>query len=514
MDKDASPGGKQLVVGGGVILAALLLWAIRDVVPAWAAKSVTATIEIATTTERDDVRATRAFDAAQGILAIDAQIAPLPNQTRVRHMRVTLRAPSETEAIAAATRLANAMAAEFEKTGAGTLSTDVRRRTTPVPDRTTIFLANALRTGAGVSGVLGLALIALGWRRLQGGPDRLPNAEWLGVAASFAVPAAVYLLPVPVLLVLMGMAIPCLISGLIVYKMERVRQAAHWPATRARITRSELRADHRNRMEDVSTVVNIPVVEYEFTLGGRTIRGTHIGIGDTPGNDPQVEATLERYRVGATVPVYYNPKNPQDAVLERDPPLAARWMYAIAAAVFLAGIGVVAAFANLATIFDTLAVYFPEGAFLPGVFFFALAGSMLLLMLWAGRRQSAAAARWPQTVGRIVSSSVESHKTRAGSAGSGTWVTVYQAVVEYSYRVGDRDYHSTQLSFGGRVSAGREGAEATAARYRPGSDVMVRYDPANPSDAVLETTVAFAPLMLVFAVASFAIAVFFSGAFR
>jgi hypothetical protein len=139
---------------------------------------------------------------------------------------------------------------------------------------------------------------------------------------------------------------------------------------------------------------------------------------------------------------------------------------------------------------------------------------MLLLMLWAGRRLSAAAARWPQTVGRIVSSSVESYKTRTGRGDSGTGATVYQVVVEYSYRVGNRDYHGTRLSFGGQVSAGRELAEAKAAQYPPGSDVMVHYDPANPSDAVLETTVAFAPLMLVFAVASFAIAVFFSGAFR
>jgi hypothetical protein len=329
-----------------------------------------------------------------------------------------------------------------------------------------------------------------------------------------AVPTAVYLLPVPVILGLMGMAIPCLISGLIVYRMERVRQAAHWPSTRARITRSELSADHRGRMDDVTTVVNVPAVEYEFTLGGRTIRGTRIGIGDTPGNDPGVETTLDRYPVGATVPVYYNPENPEDAVLERDPPLGATWMYAIAAAVLLAGIGAVAAFANLEAIFEALAAYFPQRAFLPGMFFFALAGSMMLLSLWAGRRQSAAAARWPLTIGRIVSSRVESYRTRVGRAGSGSWVTVYQAVVEYSYRVGNRDYHSTQLSFGGRVSAGREFADAKAAKYRPGSDVMVRYDPANPSDAVLETTVAFAPLMLVFAVASFAIAVFFSGALR
>ena len=56
-----------------------------------------------------------------------------------------------------------------------------------------------------------------------------------------------------------------------------------------------------------------PDIEYEFRLGDRVVRGTRIGIGEIA----DTEAVLNHYPVGATVPVYYNPKDPADALLER-----------------------------------------------------------------------------------------------------------------------------------------------------------------------------------------------------
>jgi len=51
------PAAKPIILGIGFLLAAWLLWEVRDVVPSWAAQSVVATINLATTTERDDSRA-------------------------------------------------------------------------------------------------------------------------------------------------------------------------------------------------------------------------------------------------------------------------------------------------------------------------------------------------------------------------------------------------------------------------------------------------------------------------
>ena len=140
--------GKRIVLGIGLLLLAVVLWSLRDTVPSWLASRMAATVELATTNERDDARVTRAFDAAMRSQAADATLESLPNQTKVRHSRLTVRAPSSNEAIEQASRLAVVMAATFKNEGEGTLSVDIRRRTTPVGDRTTAIAGTAMTVAA------------------------------------------------------------------------------------------------------------------------------------------------------------------------------------------------------------------------------------------------------------------------------------------------------------------------------------------------------------------------------
>jgi len=505
-----SPIGKRVVLGGGLLVLALILWELRDAVPSWLAKSVTATVELSTTTERDDARVSRAFEAVRQIFAADAILEVLPNQTQVRHTRLTVVAPTEDAAVGLATRMSDAMEKAFAREGEGQFVVNVRRRATPIADRTTDTVGQALRIGAAVAGLLGLVLVALGVLRLQAGADRLPPPVWWGIGLGIALPVAVTVLPGAVVMALFFMAIPTFIAGLILWKVSELRHAAAWPSTRAKITRSEMRAEHHRRSGEVTEVKNIPHVEYEFTLGDRMIKGTRIDVGEIR-DDPQ--ATLDHYRVGATVPVYYDPKNPENALLERDPPLPIVRLYAIAGAIFLVGLMVLALFWNISTVFDSLAKYFPDKAFLPGVAFFCLGGVMVLALLWASRRQAAEASGWARTAGRIVSSTVEHYRQRVGGARTGTLTTFYEAVVEYAYSVNGRDYHSTQLSFGAKAAGSQAFAEAQAARYPEGSQVMVHYDPKNPSNAVLDAKIAYGVTFIVVALVFFALAVFFSGAF-
>ena len=124
------------------------------------------------------------------------------------------------------------------------LSVDVRRRTIPVPDSTTAMLGDALRTGAGIAGILGLALILLGCFRIQAGPARLPNQFWWAAAGGVALALAPVLLPGEIVISLMIMAIPILLAGVILRKTTQLRHAAGWPSTRARIIKSRPRAVH------------------------------------------------------------------------------------------------------------------------------------------------------------------------------------------------------------------------------------------------------------------------------
>jgi hypothetical protein len=505
----ASPIGKRTLLGGLLLLLALILWELRDAVPSWLAKSVTATAEFSTTSERDDARAFRAFDAVRGSFTADAILEVLPNQTRaVRHTRLTVMAPTSDQAVELATRISDAMQKAFAREGEGEFLVNVRRRATPVADRTTDLAGQALRIGAAVFAILGGVLIALGVMRLQAGADRLPAPIWWGIGIGIAFPVAVMLLPGAVVMGLFFMAIPGFIAGLILWKVSELRHAATWPSTRAKITKSALRADHHRHSGDVTTVKNVPDIEYEFTLGDQVIRGKRIGVGEIPDD---IEATLAHYSVGAIVPVYYDPKNPQNALLERDAPLPIAGLYAIAGGVFLVGLAVLALFWNISAVFDGLAPYFPAKAFLPGVAFFSLGGVMVLALLWASRRQVAEASGWQQTAGHIVSSSVEHYRQRVGGARTGSLVTFYEAVVEYAYSVNGHDYHSTRLSFGGKMAGSKQRAEAAAARYPEGSQVMVHYDPKNPANAVLEVRIAQGVMWIVVAIAFFGLAVFFSG---
>jgi hypothetical protein len=92
------------------------------------------------------------------------------------------------------------------------------------------------------------------------------------------------------------------------------------------------------------------------------------------------------------------------------------------------------------------------------------------------RRRMATVSQWPSTMGTVMMSTIE---TRSSSDGS----TDYP-VVQYSYQVGGRPYQSMKIAPGPEV--GGTGARKVVAKYPAGAQVMVFYDPQNPSDAVLE----------------------------
>jgi hypothetical protein len=310
---------------------------------------------------------------------------------------------------------------------------------------------------------------------------------------------------------LLIMSVPSLISFVVVYKLVKARQAQHWPSTPGVITKSQTRAVQQSHSRQTDTVKTVPCVEYRFKVGGFQYEGTQIRAGDKLGSVPDPEI-LDRFPKDATVLVYYNPASPQECALETHLPYSAAKAWAFAAVVFMAGIGAALAFTNLDTVMETLDSHFPAGAVPQGVIFFGLCSLWIVYMILDNRRQAGRAKGWPTAEGMVVSSKAGSFSTSSGGATRGTRVKLYEPVVEYSYQVKGRDYHSTQVSFGARVSTqSQEVAEQRAARYPQGSRVVVHYDPQHASIAVLETTVAFQPMMIVLAIVFLGLTLFFSG---
>jgi hypothetical protein len=102
---------------------------------------------------------------------------------------------------------------------------------------------------------------------------------------------------------------------------------------------------------------------------------------------------------------------------------------------------------------------------------------ILLGIIIVTQRSVAKAASWPSTMGTVVFSSIE---WRRGSKGG----SVAYPVVQYNYQV------MGQMLQGRKVQPGPEtggtGAQKVVDRYPAGAQVMVYYDPQNPSNAVLE----------------------------
>ena len=109
-------------------------------------------------------------------------------------------------------------------------------------------------------------------------------------------------------------------------------------------------------------------------------------------------------------------------------------------------------------------------------FVLLILNAVFLGVIYFMRRKMATVSQWPSTMGTVMTSGVE---TRS----SGDGYTDYP-VVQYTYQVGGQSYQSLKLAPGPEV--GGSGARKVVAKYPSGAQVMVFYDPQNPSDAVLE----------------------------
>ncbi len=504
------PGVLRGALAFALGLIALLLWLNRDYVSSQFAASCSVTVRLVTPTNRDDERLDRAFAAAQAARPSDAKL-DAESKRRIREAYVL--APSKGEALEAARSFTQALAAAFDAEGKGALDTRVSGRAYAVPDATSNAVSTVLTFGAPALGLLASVLLMLAWReRIAVGDFKVPRGAGVGFAASLVFPVALLVLPGWLFMALFAMAIPTAIAGLIVYKMHEVHRASRWPSAQGRIVRSKTRTVETKEANDSPSRGNLPDIEYVFSVDGVEHRGKRIGIGEIKPDSPEVEAALERYHVGRTGPVYYNPDKPEEAVLERDAPASPATMYAVAAGVMVVGLTVVVAFTRIGEIIAWLQPRFPPGAIVHAFLFFLACGLVASVILISDLASALAAARWPTAAGTVLSSRAEPRRTLV-PGGQGQTAVMWSPLVEYGYRVGARDYHGARIAFGPAFSGARELADVTVARYTTGATVTVHYDPANPSQSTLETRVAFRWLSLVVTAAFFAAALFFSGRF-
>ena len=515
-DGAGSIPGLGLMLAGAVMAAvALIAWSNRVWLASWVSPGAIATITLTTEGERDDARLQRAFDAARSAAPNEATLIFNYAKEGFRNSEAHVTGPSRAEAVAAAKAIANALEAAYRAEGRGFLDVHVRYAVDPQPGPAYDALLPVLAYGAALLGLAGVGLFWRGWATsLKNVSSEVRKQRWLGllVVVFPCLPLAGFFVPGWVVMAALGVGFFAAVSAAIIYRTRRAQRASHWPSTRGRIVRSQMQRTKRGGGTSAPGIGNLADIEYVYSVAGVEYRGSRVGIGEIAPDSPEVAAALDRYRAGREGPVYYNPADPKDAVLERDMPASSALLYAGAAGVFLVGLAIVAAFTGVGDIVAWLQPYFPEGAFIPGALFFTAAGLVALLSLTAYQREATAAARWPRSGGKIIASAAESHRELSRSGGApGTTITVWSPIVEFAYSVGGRDYHGARIAFGPSVSGGKDWAEAIVARYPVGESVVVSYDPANPAMAVLDPRFAFRwPALLVVA-GFFVAAAYFSG---
>jgi len=112
------------------------------------------------------------------------------------------------------------------------------------------------------------------------------------------------------------------------YLRKKAASTAQWPSAKGRMVAADI---VRTRDSDDVEQQEFRVA-YDFSVSGVTWRGARVSL--TGSGAGSAKAKLARYPAGAEVDVFYNPKDPASAVLERKLP-GNVWVLLIVGSVFL-----------------------------------------------------------------------------------------------------------------------------------------------------------------------------------
>ncbi len=295
-------------------------------------------------------------------------------------------------------------------------------------------------------------------------------------------------------------------------KLVETAHVARWMRTSGVIVQSQpgFRTIHRaRRMPEQRRIADI-VFEFKVPDGAgrdKLVRGKRIDISETMAEE-DVPAALQRFPVGKPVFVYYDPQDPEAAVLDpgaedrRKTVVGLFWL-----AVVFAGLAF--PIMVLTTGVDALAAALEGRGHLALAAVFGLFGLVMLVLFRGLLRDSRRVQGWPVTEGEVVLTELVPYMTElrkttrrgrrsrsrlpganeglADAPGYSGRGEMYLPVVEYAYTVGVQRHVSRNIRLNTQTGMDRASAEAVLARYSRGSKVAVHYDPDDPSRAALES---------------------------
>lgn len=290
------------------------------------------------------------------------------------------------------------------------------------------------------------------------------------------------------LLLWFALAIDAAILLAAMVKWQKIAAARHWQATVGRIVSSQAEARLVRKspigenMVENSEIRNFAAVTYAFNVGRAKFHGNRLSFGTDTGNAGVTEA-LKRYPEGMEVTVYYDPSDPENCVLDRDPPSAGffRTMFGGGLA---AGAVIVVLLLGLNGRLNLGSIIRPDLQWTPSLAAAVALAVGALAMASAAVKLQSIHRHWQTTSGTIVSSDAVKLAAQAKLLSPSKY---FQSRTVYDYVVDGVRYQSNRISFGDLAfSNSRHFAEEQADRFAPGNRVDVHYDPAAPSSAALQ----------------------------
>jgi hypothetical protein len=129
-----------------------------------------------------------------------------------------------------------------------------------------------------------------------------------------------------------------------------------------------------------------------------------------------------------------------------------------------------------------------NAAFLFGGFFaliMLLCGAGVIAVGLFALQRHRAAGDWPQVPAQVETSEVLAER-RFSERDETTPTIMYRPLIRYRYSAPGGSYCSDKLAVTGRLHGQKSAAQRVADRYPAGTTVMARYNPADPSEAILE----------------------------
>jgi hypothetical protein len=128
-------------------------------------------------------------------------------------------------------------------------------------------------------------------------------------------------------------------------EMRRGRVSPTWPSAVATVLYSQVASQTRTDAKGLNRTVFVPVIEYEYEVGGELYQAARLSFGDAAeASAAAAEHIVSRYPVGAGIEVRYDPKDPFNATIDSGndrlnlPLIAAVGLGVLAAASLIAAI--------------------------------------------------------------------------------------------------------------------------------------------------------------------------------